>query len=452
MSVKKNQIIPLQITSLSSDGNGVGRYNGMAIFVPFTAVGDEADVRVVKVCKHHAFGIIETLHQPGADRETPVCPIFSKCGGCQFQHLTYHAELDAKEQFVRDAMLRIGDIDHPVSPILPSPLSARYRNKVQYPLTQDESGAVIAGFYAGRSHRVIPCTDCILQPRLLNEIARTLCALLTQYHISVYREETHAGLVRHLYLRHAITTNQVLVCLVCNGNQLPHSEEICRDLIAQHPEVCSIVLNVNRQQTNVITGLQCISLFGNGLLADEMAGVPVELGPLSFYQVNTRGANQLYSVVQTFAELTGKELLLDLYCGAGTIGLSMAAQCQKLIGVEIIPQAVESARQNAERMGVRHAEFFCADAGQAAQRLAAQSLHPDVIVLDPPRKGCDSATLQAVLQMNPPKIVMVSCNVSTAARDVRFLCENGYQVQAIQPVDMFPRTKHVEAVIGLMRP
>ena len=258
--------------------------------------------------------------------------------------------------------------------------------------------------------------------------------------------------MRHLYLRHAITTNQVLVCLVCNGSQLPHSEEICRDLTARHPEVCSIVLNVNRQQTNVITGLQCISLFGNGLLADEMAGVPVELGPLSFYQVNTRGANQLYSVVQTFAELTGKELLLDLYCGAGTIGLSMAAQCQKLIGVEIIPQAVESARQNAERMGVRHAEFFCADAGQAAQRLAAQSLHPDVIVLDPPRKGCDSATLQAVLQMNPPKIVMVSCNVSTAARDVRFLCENGYQVQAIQPVDMFPRTKHVEAVIGLIRP
>ena len=451
MSVKKNQIIPLQITSLSSDGNGVGRYNGMAIFVPFTAVGDEADVRVVKVCKHHAFGIIETLHQPGADREKPVCPIFSKCGGCQFQHLTYHAELDAKEQFVRDAMLRIGDIDHPVSPILPSPLSARYRNKVQYPLTRDESGAVIAGFYAGRSHRVIPCTDCILQPRLLNEIARTLCALLTQYHISVYREETHTGLVRHLYLRHAITTNQVLVCLVCNGSQLPHSEEICRDLTARHPEVCSIVLNVNRQQTNVITGLQCISLFGNGLLADEMAGVPVELGPLSFYQVNTRGANQLYSVVQTFAELTGKELLLDLYCGAGTIGLSMAAQCQKLIGVEIIPQAVESARQNAERMGVRHAEFFCADAGQAAQRLAAQSLHPDVIVLDPPRKGCDSATLQAVLQMNPPKIVMVSCNVSTAARDVRFLCENGYQVQAIQPVDMFPRTKHVETVVLLSR-
>ncbi len=451
MALKKNQIIPLTIDSLSNDGNGVGRFEGMAVFVPFTAKGDKADVRIVKVCKNYAFGIVEHLRYPGAGRAEPSCPIFGKCGGCQFQHLTYEAELEAKEQFVRDAMNRLGGISYPVSSILPSPLPLRYRNKVQYPLIQDADGVVRAGFYANRSHRVIPCDDCILQPTLLNAIAQTVCDLLTRYHIPIYHETTHSGLVRHLYLRHAITTNRVLVCLVCNGNRLPHADAFCSELTALHPEICSIVLNVNRQQTNVITGNECISLWGEKFLADQMADVPVQLGPLSFYQVNTLGANQLYAVVQNFAALQSSDLLLDLYCGAGTIGLSMASRCQKLIGVEIIPEAVESARQNAARMGISHAEFFCEDAGQAARRLASQNLRPNVIVLDPPRKGCDATTLEAVLKMAPQRIVMVSCNVSTAARDVRYLCEHGYVVHAIQPVDMFPRTKHVEAVIGLIR-
>jgi 23S rRNA (uracil1939-C5)-methyltransferase len=254
-----------------------------------------------------------------------------------------------------------------------------------------------------------------------------------------------------LYLRHSIVTNQVMVCLVCNGRKLPHAKDFCSALVQAHPQISGIVLNVNTRQTNVITGDECITLYGSSLLQDEMSGVPVALGPLSFYQVNTLGANQLYAAARRMAALNPQDVLLDLYCGAGTIGLSMAADCKQLIGVEIVPQAIESARRNAARMGVSHAQFICADAGQAARQLAKEGLRPDVIVLDPPRKGCDHPTLQAVLQMAPRRIVMVSCNPATAARDAQYLSAQGYPVTAIQPVDMFPRTKHVETVALLSR-
>ena len=348
-----------------------------------------------------------------------------------------------------DALRRIGGLDVPVRDILPSPQTERYRNKVQYPLFLAGDGSVQAGFYASRSHRPLPCGDCLLQPGLLNRIAATLCALLTQYHISVYDEQAHRGLARHIYLRHAVTNGSVLVCLVCNGRSLPHAQDICAALVKAHPEVESVVLNVNTHKTNVITGKECITLYGPGVLHDTMRGVPVALGPLSFYQVNTEGANRLYSVAADFAAPGPEDTLLDLYCGAGTIGLSMAEHCGRLIGVEIVPEAVESARRNAAAMGVEHAEFFCADAGTAAQKLAADGLLPNIVVLDPPRKGCDEPTLKAVLAMAPQRIVMVSCNPATAARDLKYLSQHGYAVQAVQPVDMFPRTKHVETVVLL---
>jgi 23S rRNA (uracil1939-C5)-methyltransferase len=451
MALQKNHVIELTITALSSDGNGVGHHEGMAIFVPFTAVGDVGRVKLVKVCKSYAFGILEELLIASPERTDPQCAIYGKCGGCCFRHLTYTAELAAKERFVADAMQRLGGITLPVQPILPSPQVDRYRNKVQYPLYADANGTVRAGFYAGRSHRIIPCSDCLLQPVMLNQITQTVCALLTQYGISAYDEATHTGLVRHLYLRHSIVTDQVMVCLVCNGRKLPHAKDFCSALVQAHPQISGIVLNVNTRQTNVITGDECITLYGSSLLQDEMSGVPVALGPLSFYQVNTLGANQLYAAARRMAALNPQDVLLDLYCGAGTIGLSMAADCKQLIGVEIVPQAIESARRNAARMGVSHAQFICADAGQAARQLAKEGLRPDVIVLDPPRKGCDHPTLQAVLQMAPRRIVMVSCNPATAARDAQYLSAQGYPVTAIQPVDMFPRTKHVETVALLSR-
>ena len=348
-----------------------------------------------------------------------------------------------------DALRRIGGLDVPVRDILPSPQTERYRNKVQYPLFLAGDGSVQAGFYASRSHRPLSCGDCLLQPGLLNRIAATLCALLTQYHISVYDEQAHRGLARHIYLRHAVTNGSVLVCLVCNGRSLPHAQDICAALVKAHPEVESVVLNVNTHKTNVITGKECITLYGPGVLHDTMRGVPVALGPLSFYQVNTEGANRLYSVAADFAAPGPEDTLLDLYCGAGTIGLSMAADCRELIGVEIIPEAVESAKLNAAAMGAQNARFFCADAGKAAAKLASEGLRPDVVCLDPPRKGCDVHVIDEVARLAPDRVVMISCNPATMARDVALFAERGYAAQQIQPVDLFPRTAHVETVVLL---
>lgn len=447
MTLQKNKIIPLTIESLSSDGSGVGHYEGEAVFVPGTAPGDSLQVRIVKDCKRYAFGIVAELLSPGPGRVEPDCPVCRPCGGCCFRHLSYEAELTAKQSFVADAFSRIGGLEIPMLPILPSPLPMRYRNKVQYPVALSPEGHIITGFYAGRTHSVIPCEDCLLQPEILNQIALETCRLLEQYKVTVYNEKIGKGLVRHIFLRQGYHSGEILLCLVANGRSLPHSREICAALQTKFSAIVGIVLNVNTKRTNVITGQENLLLSGREFLRDTLCGVPVELGPLSFYQVNTPGAEQLYGIAREFADLKPGDKLLDLYCGMGTIGLSMAADCSQLIGVEIIPEAVESARRNAVAMGVQNARFFCADAGQAAAKLAAEGLAPDCIVLDPPRKGCDQITLDAVLKMAPPTLVMVSCNPATAARDVRYLADHGYTPQKVQAVDMFARTRHVECVL-----
>ena len=446
----KNTLARLSIESLSSDGSGVGRMDGKAVFVPATAPGDEVTVKIVKDMGRYAFGIVEELHVPGPGHIQPDCPVYRPCGGCCFRHLDYETEAQAKEGFVADAFRRLGGFDAlPVLPLLTGPLTDRYRNKVQFPVGYDRAGNVTFGFYAGRSHRLVPCRDCLLQPEALNDIAAAVCAFLQEHHIPLYDEETHKGLVRHIFLRQGRHSGQVLLCLVVNGHKLPHTQQFCEEMIARFPQIKTIVLNVNRQKTNVITGDECIPLFGSGFIEDTMCGVPVKLGPLSFYQVNTPAAERLYAVAREFAALRPDDTLLDLYCGMGTIGLSMAADCKALVGVEIVPEAVESAKTNASAMNVQNARFLCADAGQAAAQLAAEGLTPQVICLDPPRKGCDTATLDAVLDMAPRRVVMVSCNASTAARDCRYLADRGYQPLKVQPVDLFPRTKHVETVVLL---
>lgn len=451
MSMQKNSVIPLSIGSLSSDGSGVGHYEGKAIFVPGTAPGDEIRAKIVKDMGRYAFAIVDEMVKASAQHIQPDCSVYKPCGGCCFRHINYQAEAAAKQQFVADAFQRIGGFDLPVLPILASPLENSYRNKVQFPVAQGSDGSVQVGFYAGRSHRLVPCLDCKLQPPELNEIAAFLCRFMEQHHISAYNEQTHKGLVRHLFLRKGWHSNQVMVCLVVNGTKLPAGELLCRELPKKFPQVSTIVLNVNRQRTNVITGQQNIVLYGPGFIEDTMCGVPVQIGPLSFYQVNTPAAEQLYRVARQFAQLSPQDTLLDLYCGMGTIGLSMAQDCKELIGVEIIEEAVASARINAQAMGQKNARFFCADAGKAASQLASEGLHPDVICLDPPRKGCDTTTLDAVLTMAPRRIVMVSCNAATAARDCRYLADHGYTVEQIQPADLFPRTKHVECVVALFK-
>ena len=451
MSIRKNSIIPLTIESISSDGSGVAHYEGKAVFVPGTAPGDVLQARIVKDMGRYSFAIVEEMQQPSPAHIQPDCPVCKPCGGCCFRHLDYETEARAKQGFVEDAFRRIGGLDTPVLPILPSPLMDRYRNKVQFPVGRDPEGHVIAGFYAGRTHRIVPCTDCKLQPAELNRIAAFICEFLESHGIAPYQEEGHTGLVRHIFLRKGWHSGEILVCLVVNGRKLPHGADLCAALVREFPAIRSIVLNVNRQKTNVITGQENIPLFGAGYIEDTLCGVPVRLGPLSFYQVNTPAAEQLYGVARRFARLQPGDTLLDLYCGMGTIGLSMAGDCKELIGVEIIPEAVDSAKRNAATMGADNARFFCADAGKAAAKLAQEGLRPDVICLDPPRKGCDETTLNAVIAMAPRRIVMVSCNPATAARDCRYLADRGYQPVQIQPADLFPRTRHCECVIELIK-
>ena len=455
MPLQKNQILTLRIERLSSDGSGVAHSaDGEAVFVPGTAPGDEARVRIVKDSGRYAFGILDELLTPSPDRIPVDCPVAGPCGGCSLRHLDYAAELRAKQESVLDAFRRIGGLEVPVLDILPSPDVDRYRNKVQFPVGIDKNGVPCIGFYAGRTHRIVPCPDCKLQPSVLNEIGNALCAFFAQQGIRPYDEQSGKGLVRHIFLRRGAHSGQIMVCLVCTRAKLPHAEQLCTALRGQFPAISTILLNVNAKNTNVILGSENHILYGPGYIEDTLCGVPVRLGPLSFYQVNTLAAERLYGVAAQYAQLTPDDTLLDLYCGMGTIGLSMAGQCRELIGVEIVPEAIESAKANAARMGeavTAKSRFFCADAGQAATQLAAEGLHPDIVMLDPPRKGCDEATLSAVVRMAPRRVVYVSCNPATAARDAAWLEKNGYHTEKVQPVDLFPRTKHVETVVLLSK-
>ena len=455
MPLQKNQILTLCIERLSSDGSGVAHSpDGETVFVPGAAPGDEADVRIVKDCKRYAFGILDHLRTPSPDRIPVDCAVAGPCGGCSLRHLDYTAELRAKQENVTDAFRRIGGLDVPVLDICPSPEVDRYRNKVQFPVGLDKNGNPCIGFYAGRTHRIVPCPDCKLQPGVLNDIGNALCRFFAENGIQPYNEETGRGLVRHIFLRRGAHSGQIMVCLVCTRPNFPHADALCTRLREQFADIATILLNVNSKNTNVILGTETHTLYGPGYIEDTLCGVPVQLGPLSFYQVNTLAAERLYGIAAQYAQLTPDDLLLDLYCGMGTIGLSMVDHCRELVGVEIVPEAIESAKANAARMGDAVAAkscFFCADAGQAATRLAAEGLHPDVVMLDPPRKGCDEATLSAVVRMAPRRVVYVSCNPATAARDAAWLENNGYHAEKVQPVDLFPRTKHCETVVLLSK-
>lgn len=448
--MKKNDIVEIEIDNISNDGNAVGHLNGKAIFVPHGAVGDFLKVRIVKDNKNYAFGRIEEITKAGAGRQEVDCPIAQTCGGCCFRHLTYGEELNAKQQFVQDAIRRIAKINIQALPIIPSPLENRYRNKVQVPVALQNSEWVY-GFYANRSHRIVECDDCLLQPKEINNLVKRCAQLLTELGCSAYDEVTHTGLVRHIYIRQGGHSKEILLCIVATKNRLPNQSKFIETLLQEFPEIKTIILNVNLQRTNVILGKENHVLFGNGFIQDSLCDVPVRIGTYSFSQVNTLGAEVLFSVAKEYAALSGVETLLDLYCGSGIIGLSMAKKCQKLIGVEIVPEAIASAKNSAKKMKLTNVEFLCDDAASAATKLANKFIRPDVILVDPPRKGCDEETLKAILQMAPSRIVMVSCNPATMARDVHFLYKNNYSVKKIQPVDLFPRTKHVESVVLLSK-
>ena len=448
--MQKNEIYEAEITSMTNEGAGVCRVNGMAVFVPMTAVGDVLRVRIVKVLKNYAFGIIEELLTPGAGRTEPDCPVFRQCGGCCYRHVDYATEIAYKEQQVRDAFLRIGGLNPEFVPILAGKNRVHYRNKAQYPVAAQD-GHLVCGFYAKHSHRVIPYTRCPLQPERFSELVEWLLPRLEVAGVTAYNEEQHTGELRHIYLRQGYHSGELMLCLVVRVSIRRKITVLLPALQTAFPELVSITENLNDQRTNVILGQQLAILAGKETITDVMCGNRIALSPLSFYQVNTAQAERLYAVAKEFAALQGIELLLDLYCGAGTIGLSMAREVRKVIGVEVIPEAVENAKENAARNAIVNTEFFCGDAGRIAAEFLVQGILPDVIVLDTPRKGCDNMTIQSVTGMQPDRIVMISCNPATAARDCKAFALLGYKTVLVRAVDLFGGTRHVECVVLMSR-
>lgn len=450
MAIVKNQVVDLEITGLTSQGSGVGRVDGMAVFVPATAQGDVARVRILKVAKNYAFGKLEQLIKLSGDRVPSQCEQFPRCGGCLTRHISYEAELRAKEQQVRDALGRIGGFPClEILPIIGADQPDHYRNKAQIPVTAGPDGSLHLGFYASHSHRVVDCKSCLLQPECFQRVTDTVRKWAGQFHPQPYDEAAHKGKFRHLYVRYGEGTGEVMVCLVVNGNGLKGERELAQMLQEAVPGLKSVVVNSNRDRTNVILGDKCRVVWGQGYITDELCGLKFKISPLSFYQVNRRQAEKLYELAGRYAGLTGDEIVLDLYCGTGTIGLTMASKAKEIIGVEIVEQAVADAKENARNNHIENARFLCADASSAAEQLAMEGINPDVIVLDPPRKGCSSQMVEIAAVMNPKRIVYVSCDPATLARDARQFAQLGYLPQQAVPVDLFPRTGHVETVVML---
>lgn len=448
MPLSKNQEIKLHIDAVSSEGSGVGRFDGQAVFVSGAAVGDNLSVHIIKAKKTYAVGKIKEILKPSEDRIQIDCPYFKQCGGCVYRHISYDAEKRIKTQKVKDAFLRLAHIDVPVREIV-SATEDRYRNKAEYPVGRDLNGVNI-GFYANRSHRIIDAEDCLLQPKEFSEIVELIRSWIFNNHVSVWNSELESGLVRHIYIRKGFVSGEIMVCLVVTDEHIPAKEKLVSGL-AKIRGVKSIVLNINTKNTNVILGETVKTLWGSEKIIDTLCSAQIELSPLSFYQVNHDCAELLYEKAREYAGLSGTETVIDLYCGAGTIGLSMADKAKRIIGVEIIPEAIEDAKKNASRNNIQNAEFYCMDASDAVKMLRDKNIKPDVVLLDPPRKGCASEVLSCIAEMNPEKIVYISCDVSTQARDCAVLSNLGYVTLEATPVDMFPRTAHVECVALISR-
>lgn len=453
MNLKKNDIVELEITSVTADGSGVGKTeDGIAVFVPLSAVGDKLRVRILKVKKTYAFGKIEEIIAPSKDRNPSDCPYFNQCGGCVYRHINYDAEKKIKEQKVKDAVSRIGGIsEDKVKPLLCGENRNRYRNKAQLPVGLDKNGNIILGFYALHSHRIINCDDCMLQPEIFRTVMKITRDFMEETKQPPYDEKTGKGKLRHLYIRYGEKTDELMVCFVVNGNGLKKEDVLVSRLKENLPDLKSVVVNSNCEKTNVILGEKNRTAYGRGYINDVLCDLKFKISPLSFYQVNRTTAEILYNKAREYADLKGNEVLFDLYCGTGTIGLSMAKDCKQLIGVEVISQAIEDAKENARENNITNARFICGDAAKAAVTLEKEGIKPDVIVVDPPRKGLDKELISTVSRMAPTRIVYVSCDPATLARDLKIFEEKGYETREISPVDMFPGTSHVETVVQLVR-
>ncbi|MBR6424373.1 MAG: 23S rRNA (uracil(1939)-C(5))-methyltransferase RlmD [Oscillospiraceae bacterium] len=448
--MKKNEELTLRVEGTTSEGLGVARHEGRAIFIKGAAEGELVRVSLTKVSASAVYGRLLEILEPSPHRTVPDCPYYGRCGGCDFRHVDYEEELRLKARRVRDALVRIGGLELESVSILGAERQEGYRNKVVYPVRQGPEGPEI-GFFRSRTHEIIPVERCRIQNPAADAARTAVLAWMERYRIRGYDEQTRTGYVRSLLIRTADRTGQVLLCLSVNDAHLPRSRELVRDLQEAVPGLETVVMSIHKKPGNAVLGDRFETLFGPGFIVDELCGLRFRISAASFYQVNRDQAERLYALAAEAAGLTGTETLLDLYCGTGTIGLSMAARAKRVVGVEIVPQAVEDARDNAARNGITNAEFFCADAAQAAERFAQAGEKPDVVVVDPPRKGLEEAVIDAVAQMEPGRVVYVSCDPATLARDLKRFAERGYAVQSVHAADLFPRCAHVESVVLMSR-
>lgn len=474
MEIKKNDLFDIFIEDMSEEGEGIGKVDGFTLFVKGAVIGDQARVKAMKTKKTYGYARLMEVLTPSPDRVEPVCPVAGPCGGCQLQALSYERQLAFKEEKVRNQLKRIGGFDDP--PVLPAigmehPFG--YRNKAQFPMGRNKEGRIVTGFYAGRTHSIIETPRCYLGSPVNEEILSVIIRWMEEFHIQPYDEEGHRGLVRHVLIRTGEkivtgTTNaaeiaagsrpeqewplcQLMVCLIINGKKLPHSEELVKRLQAV-PGMTSISYNINTERTNVILGKEVRHLFGNGYITDTIGEIRYRISPQSFYQVNPEQTAKLYGTALEYAGLTGDEIVWDLYCGTGTITLFLAQRAKEVRGVEIVPAAIEDARANAAANGITNAQFYVGKAEEILPQVyEKERVRADVIVVDPPRKGCDQTLLDTILEMEPNRVVYVSCGPATLARDLKILCEEKYDLVKVQPVDMFAQTVGIENVALLTR-
>lgn len=459
MSYQKNDVLTVKIEDMGHDGEGIGKCEGYTLFVKDTVIGDLAEVKVIKAKKNYGYARLMRLIEPSPHRVEPICPVARPCGGCQLQMLDYAEQLRFKEKKIAQNLQRIGGMTEiPMEPIVGMESPFRYRNKAQFPIGQDKNGKLITGFYAGRTHQIMENRNCYLGVEQNEEILNRILAWMEENSVSAYQEETGKGLVRHVLIRFGFTTKEIMVCLVVNGKKLPAEKKLIQSL-TELEGMTSITLSVNRERTNVIMGKEIRCLWGQEFITDYIGKVKYQISPLSFYQVNPVQTEKLYSLALEYAGLTGEETVWDLYCGIGTISLFLAQKAKKVYGVEIVPEAIADAKNNAKINGIENAEFFVGKSEEVlpeyyekyAKEHPGEHAHADVIVVDPPRKGCEENLLRTMADMQPDRIVYVSCDSATLARDLKILQELGYEVKKVRGVDQFPMTCHVETVVLLSK-
>ncbi len=455
MDIVKNREYEITIEDITLSGEGVGKIDGYALFVKDALVGDRIIAKVTKVKKNYGFGRLMKIIEPSPDRVDAPCPVAKSCGGCTLMSMSYEKQLEFKTNLIRNSLSRIGGItDVDVPPVLGMENPFRYRNKAQFPVGLDKNGRIVTGFYAGRTHSIVSCDDCLIGSDVNADILAKIKDYMLKSGIKPYDEASHTGLIRHILIRTGAATGQIMVCIIINGRRLPGENELVKTLqnlsFSGDRKIASILLNFNTERTNVIMGAECRLLWGTPYIEDCIGNVRYRISAQSFYQVNPAQTKVLYDLALEYAGLTGEETVWDLYCGIGTISLFLAQKAGKVYGVEIVPQAIEDAKTNASINGITNAEFYVGKAEEVLpEQYEKNGIYADVIVVDPPRKGCDTAVLETMVKMAPKRIVYVSCDSATLARDLKYLRENGYEVRKVQGVDQFAMTGHVETVVLL---